>query len=221
MYIHIFAYTQIPLSIKLFSKLNMQTMKKASLLLMMAFALITLGFTAKADDYKVDSNKSKISWLGKKVLGEHNGNIALTKGELKVNGKMITGGSFEIDMNSITNLDLTDATYNKKLVDHLKSEDFFSSADFPTAEFVITQVTPNGKEKATIKGNLTIKGITKPIEFPATYSVEGNQVKAKAKIVVDRTLYNIRYGSNSFFDNLGDKAIDNNFEINIDLVAAK
>ena len=179
-----------------------------------------MSFSGKGIEYKVDNSQSKVTWLGKKVTGEHSGAINIADGKLITNGKSIQGGTFNIDMSSITNTDMQ-GEYSDKLVGHLKSDDFFSTEKFPKATLVITKLTPKGKDQYDVKGNLTIKGITKPIEFPATITNGGDKITAKAKIVVDRTKYDIRYGSGSFFDNLGDKAIDNNFELNVNLVAKK
>lgn len=196
-------------------------MKRNGLFIAVIFAFLAMAFTARTTEYKVDAKQSKVVWLGKKVTGEHTGAINIADGKLLSDGKTISGGSFNIDMASMTCTDLADAGYNEKFVGHLKSDDFFSTAKFPKSTFVITKVTSTGKDQYNVKGNLTIKGITKELEFPATITTAGNQIKAKAKIVVNRTLYDIKYGSGSFFDNLGDKAINDDFELNVDLVAAK
>lgn len=196
-------------------------MKRNGLFIAVIFAFLAMAFTAGTTEYKVDAKQSKVVWLGKKVTGEHTGGINIADGKLISDGKTFTGGSFTIDMNSVTCTDVADAAYNEKFVGHLKSDDFFSTAKFPKSTFVITKITSTGKDQYNVKGNLTIKGITKELEFPATIQTVGNQIKAKAKIVVNRTLYDIKYGSGSFFDNLGDKAINDDFELNVDLVAAK
>lgn len=167
--------------------------------------------------YTVDAAKSTITWLGKKVTGSHNGTITLKSGSLDVNGKNVTGGTFVIDMTSIK-----DADGSEKLEGHLKADDFFGTAKFPTSTFAITKVTGAGAN-VTVEGNLTIKGITKPLSFPATlaFNADGTVSALAGKIAVDRTKYDIRYGSKSFFDSIGDKAIDDNFEIGVKLVAKK
>ncbi len=197
-------------------------MKKANFLVaLIATVVVAFAFTTANVDYKVDKQQSKVAWVGKKVTGQHTGMINIADGKFTSDGKTLTGGSFEIDMNSITCTDLTDKGYNDKLVGHLKSDDFFSTEKFPKSTFVITSLTALGKDQYKVVGNLTIKGITKPVEFPALIQVTDKEVKAAAKIKVDRTKYDIKYGSGSFFDNLGDKAIDNDFELNVDLVANK
>lgn len=197
-------------------------MKMKSTLIALFVGLFAFAFTTVNDEeYKVDKQQSKLTWIGRKVTGEHSGTINISNGKLNWNGKNLTGGSFEIDMASIINTDITDETYNQQLVGHLKSDDFFSTEKHPKANFVITKVEPLTNNQAQVTGNLTIKGTTKEIQFPATIQAQGNQLSAKAKILVDRTQYGIRYGSGSFFENLGDKAIDNNFELNIELLAKK
>ncbi|TDG37899.1 YceI family protein [Pedobacter changchengzhani] len=192
-------------------------LKIASIALFVAFiALSAFKSKEKTDAYIVDASKSTVTWIGKKITGSHNGTIMLQSGTLNVNGKNITGGSFVMDMTSIK-----DADGSAKLEGHLKAEDFFGVVKFPTSNFVITKVLGLGAN-VKVEGNLTIKGITKPINFPAIISVNNGVVSALAgKIVVDRTKYDIRYGSKSFFDSIGDKAIDDNFELAVKLVAKK
>ncbi len=193
-------------------------LKISSIFLLVAVvALSAFKNPIKPVTYTVDAAKSTITWIGKKVTGSHNGTIALQSGTLAVNGKNVTGGTFTIDMNSIK-----DADGSAKLEGHLKADDFFGAAKFPTSTFVITKVAGSGAN-LTVTGNLTIKGITKPLSFPATVTVntDGTVSALAGKITVDRTKYDIRYGSKSFFDSIGDKAIDDNFELAVKLVAKK
>ena len=192
-------------------------MKHLKMGLLVACIVTLSSFVGKDPSYKIDNQKSKITWVGKKVTGSHNGTIALQSGSLAVNGKNVTGGTFVIDMTSIK-----DADGSAKLEGHLKADDFFGSAKFPTSTFVITKVAGSGAN-LTVTGNLTIKGITKPLSFPATVTVnaDGTVSALAGKIVVDRTKYDIKYGSKSFFDSIGDKAIDDNFELAVKLVAKK
>jgi polyisoprenoid-binding protein YceI len=105
-----------------------------------------------------------------------------------------------------------------KLVGHLKSDDFFGVEKFPTSKLVITESTPFDKGTATVKGTLTIKGVTNPVEFKAAYQKKDDGTWFFANIVIDRTKYNVRYGSGSFFDNLGDKTIYDEFKLKVSLV---
>ena len=188
-------------------------------------ALTALAFTAPksnngATTFVADASKTTINWVGKKVTGSHDGTVKLTKGSLTADGKTISAGNFEIDMTSIVCKDLKDAEYNGKLVGHLKNDDFFATDKFPKANFVLKSAKSTGGDTYDISGDLTIKGITKPVTFPATVKVTGKSLTAVAKITVDRTLYDIKYGSGSFFDNLGDKAINNDFTLDVNMVAS-
>ncbi len=162
---------------------------------------------------KVNVESSSVEWVGKKITGQHTGTIQLQSGELAMTDGMLTGGSFVIDMTSIAVTDLTGGGA-EKLKGHLMSDDFFGTEAHPTATLTITDVTKAGlRDELMVKGDLTIKGITKPISFPVLM----NGDKATADILVDRTNYDIKYGSGSFFDNLGDKAIDNDFSLKVNL----
>ena len=180
--------------------------------------------SAKARAYKVDVEKSDLKWHAKKVTGEHMGTVALKSGQMLVDGNKVTGGTFVIDMNTIACTDIKDAGYNQKLVGHLKSDDFFSVEKHGTATFKITGVKPIAKAAAgqpnyTVTGDLTIKGITNQVSFPATISVKNGVASAKGDVTINRAKYDVRYGSNSFFDNLGDKAIYDDFVVTLDVTA--
>ncbi|MFZ6001570.1 MAG: YceI family protein [Bacteroidota bacterium] len=195
-------------------------MKTKSILSIAAIAVVFFAFTnPPATKFKADTKASTLNWTGKKVTGQHNGTVPISGGELQVEGKVVKGGSFEIDLASLTVADLTDKSYNDKLVGHLKSDDFFGVEKFPKATFVISSVTPKSGNDFTVKGKLTIKGITNDIEFPANIVNDGKQLTATAKIIVDRTKYDVRYGSKTFFENIGDKAIYDDFELDLKLVA--
>lgn len=170
---------------------------------------------------KVDTQKSILNWNGKKVTGEHSGTVKVENGSLTVDGGKLTGGTFTLDMNSIVCTDLTDPGYNAKFIGHMKSEDFFNTAKYPTSTFKITKVTPKGGSAYDITGDMTIKGITNAVTFPATVKTTANGIEANGKATLDRTKYDIRYGSKSFFENIGDKAIYDDFTVEMKLVASK
>jgi polyisoprenoid-binding protein YceI len=196
----------------------MKTINLKSLgVFILALMLTTTVFAA---NQKVDVTKSTVNWTGKKVTGEHHGTIAIKEGNLEVNNGKVTGGKVVMDMQSIADVDLTDAAYNAKLIGHLKSDDFFSVATFPTSELVITKVDGTGNT-LTFTGNLTIKGITNPATFTAVASKDGNNTVYKGTLTIDRSKYNVRYGSKSFFDNLGDKVIYDEFTLDFNLVVAE
>ncbi len=165
---------------------------------------------------------SNITWVGKKVTGEHTGTVKLTEGNISLDpsGNLVAG-AFAVDMTSIVNLDLKDPEYNKKLTDHLKSEDFFSVDKHKTAHFKITSVKKTGDNTFDVTGNLQIKGITQPVTFTGTMGDIDGVKTFTAKINIDRTLYDIRYGSGKFFQGLGDKLINDIFELHVKLTTVK
>ncbi|MEH0155055.1 YceI family protein [Limibacter armeniacum] len=169
--------------------------------------------------YKVDSEASKMEWVGKKVTGQHTGTIKISDGAVEVSDGKLVGGNFTIDMSTINNTDLESADDKAKLEGHLKSDDFFSVEKFPKATFEIEKADEKGGGEYEITGNMTIKGISNKISFPASVTIEDNKLTAAATITVDRTKFDVKYGSGSFFSDLGDKMIYDDFEINLDLVA--
>lgn len=176
---------------------------------------------AKAETYKVSPADSKITWEGRKKIGDsHHGELSVKSGQLKVAGEKLVGGEFEIDMNSLKVTDVKDAGMNKKLTGHLRSDDFFSIDKHPTSKLVITKVEEKDG-KTMITGDLTIKGKKESITFPSTVSVTKEEVKAQSTLNVDRTKYDVRYNSGKFFPNLGDKVINDEFTVNVDLTAKK
>lgn len=179
-----------------------------------------LAFKPSATSHAVDLKKSSLSWTGYKVTGKHSGSLMLKSGELKFEGSKLIGGSFEIDMNTIACTDLT-GEYADKLVGHLKADDFFGTANHPVAKFQMTSAGPQGKDLYKITGNLTIKGITKPIKFNSTVKEENGVKVADALIKIDRTDYDIKYGSGSFVEDLGDKTIYDEFDLSVKLVTNK
>lgn len=186
-----------------------------------AGSVTKLELSKKAISFKVDPGQSKLTWLAKKVTGEHAGTIQVRSGSLEVDNNVLKGGSFELDTKTITVTDIEDKEGNAKLLGHLKSDDFFAVEKFGTAKFVITSAQSKGSGLYQIKGNLTIKGITNEVTFPANVTLDNNKLVAKAKIKVDRTKYDIKFRSKSFFENLGDKTIYDDFELDIQLVANK
>lgn len=171
-------------------------------------------------------SESTVKWTGKKLTGEHFGKINISEGSLFVDGDQLSGGSFTIDMNTITVEDLTDAAQNKDLTDHLFSEDFFNVAQFNTANFEITGVealaaADEAGNTHTISGNLTIKGITQGISFPAKVANNEAGINASAKFNIDRTLWDIKYRSGKIFPEIGDKVIYDEIGIELNLAATK
>ena len=180
----------------------------------LAFIIVLTSIAMFAQKVEVNTQTSTIEWLGKKIGGQHEGQILLKSGSLELKNDKIVAGNFVIDMTTITNTDLEDEDYNKKLVGHLKSDDFFGVEKYPTANFTITKSTKFSDGKAKVIGNVTIKGKTEIIIFDVVRT--GNVYTAK--IDIDRSKFDVRYGSNSFFDNLGDKTIDDIFSLDVKLV---
>jgi len=176
-------------------------------------ALSTL--TATAQEKKINTSKSEISWVGEKVTGKHTGTIDFKDGVLTFKNNKLTGGNFTVDMNSVTVTDLEAGKGKEKLEGHLKADDFFGTDKYPTAKLVFKSVKATKKPNVyTVTADLTIKNITKPVTFDLT--VSNNSATTTFK--VDRTKYDIKYGSGSFFDGLGDKAIYDDFILTVNLV---
>ncbi len=176
--------------------------------------------TAEASVYVADSEKSTINWMGEKITGKHNGKLKLRKGSVKMKGDSILSANFELDMQSITVSDIKDPKYNKKLTDHLKNDDFFSTDAHPVAKFDLNEIKPQKGGALQAFGDLTIKGIKKPISFPVKVVKRGASYVMSGKAIVDRTKYDIKYKSGKFFPNLGDKVIKDNFEVSFSINAS-
>jgi polyisoprenoid-binding protein YceI len=191
-------------------------MKKTVLSILLA---LVFGFSATAntpingEKKEVNVSQSKVTWKAYKVTGEHDGTIQLKSGHLEMDGKKLVGGEFEVDMTSITVTDLAAGDGKEKLEGHLKSDDFFGVETHSTAKLVFKSMENFNKNSYTVKGDLTIKGITKPI----TLVVSMFENKATATMKVDRSKFDVRYGSGSFFDDLGDKTIYDEFDLVVDL----
>ena len=186
-------------------------MKRTLLLLMLSgLYLVNAGAQTKL---VADTTQTKLLWLGEKVTGQHTGTIKLQSGWINWQDNKIASGEFNIDMVSIK-----DSENNAMLMGHLKSDDFFGVEKFPIAKLVITGSTSFDKGNGTVSGNLTIKGVTNPLEFKAAMQKKDDGTWFFANIVIDRTKYNIRYGSGTFFDNLGDKTIYDEFKLKVNLL---
>lgn len=178
--------------------------------------------TATSEVYKLDAQTSTIEWTGSKATGsKHNGTLALKDGQIEVANKEIKGGQFTAKMDSLTDLDLKDAEYKTKLETHLKSEDFFNVAKFPESTFKIKSVKKKSDTEYTVTGDLTMIGKTQEVEFPATVKMEEGKITGTAEIKLDRTKWDLKYGSGKFFKNLGDKMISDEFSLKLNLVATK
>jgi hypothetical protein len=168
----------------------------------------------ETQQFEILSTQSNIDWVGKKVTGAHNGTIAVKYGILILNAGKLTGGKFIIDTTSIKILDVSDPATNAQFAGHLASDDFFSTQKYPEATLEIISVSGNH-----VEGDLTIKGITHPVSFDVVVNVNGNQLTATGKLIIDRTKYEMKFRSGNFFKDLGDTLIYNDFELNISVTA--
>ena len=194
-------------------------MKKSKLILF-AMAFATFSFVSQSvvaqDNFKVTVENSKLTWKGYKPTGDHTGTISLASGNIAIKNNTLTGGSFVANMNTIKDND-----GSAKLEGHLKSADFFEVTTFPTSKFEITKTEVKGA-KIHVTGNMTIKGITKQITFPATLAVNKDDVTLTSDTFqINRADFNVKYNSKSFFDDLKDKFINDDFDFQVTIVAKK
>lgn len=170
----------------------------------------------EADKYTANIGESTIEWQGFKPTGTHKGTINISSGEFNVSNGKISGGSFVIDMNSIE-----ESENNERLKGHLKSVDFFEVEKYPTAAFEITGLEDKDGQ-AVLSGNLTLKDATNNVSIPVTVSNDANVLKISSEVfTIDRSKWNVKYGSKSFFDDLKDKFINDDIELKIDVTANK
>lgn len=171
--------------------------------------------------WKADTSASRIEWEGRKITGVHHGTVQLKEGWISFNKKNITGGEFIVDMTTVADTDLTDAKMRGNLEKHLKSDDFFGVEKYPVSRLTIKSASGTQGGKIQVKGEMTIKGQTHPVEFTAVETRSGDKVTFTADITIDRTLYDIRYGSGKFFSDLGDRAILDDFKLSVVLVVIR
>lgn len=174
--------------------------------------------------YKLQPQLSTLGWDGKAVTHGHNGTVQFSGGELLVKGNQLVGGTVTVDMKTIKATDIKDAETSTKFMGHITSDDFFGVASNPTATFKITKVAyikgaAANANNANITGDLTIKGKTNAITFPAKVGVKGGKAAASGTATVNRTKYDIKYGSKSFFEGIGDKAIYDDFTLSFNVIA--
>jgi polyisoprenoid-binding protein YceI len=179
-----------------------------------------------APAYKLQPQLSTLGWEGKALTHGHNGTMNFTEGELLVKGNAVVGGTVTVDMKSMKATDIAEAENQAKFVGHMSSDDFFGVEKNPTSTFKIVSVTPlKGATKdgnnATITGDMTIKGVTQRISFPAKVGVKDGVAAASGKVTIDRTKFGLKYGSKTFFDSIGDKAINDNFDLTFNVIAKK
>ncbi len=170
------------------------------------------------EKYVIDKKESVVAWKGSSVKGAHTGYVYISKGELMIENGKLMGGTVEVDMSTIEG---DDHRSDNNLIKHLKDPDFFDVKKFPISTITIIRVASINVEDKEIAGDLTIKGIAHPVSFLAKVEVKDGMLKASGKLVIDRTLWDVRYNSGKFFDNLKDQAIADSIEFNIKIVAKK
>ena len=206
----------------------MKTIKIATLLLSLllsfqTFACKTCGCSSKKNTHNhsensinkdIDISKSSVKWIGEKVTGFHEGIISIKEGHLHFDNNIFTGGNVVIDMSTIVCTDLVGEP-KSSIEGHLSSDDFFGIKKYPTAnlEIVNADKIKYSKNKYKVSAILEIKSIKNNIELEVVI----DNGSALVDLVIDRTLYNIKYGSGSFFDNLGDKMIYDDFKLSVSL----
>ena len=184
--------------------------------------LLAFAYSATAQvRYTADTAKTVLQWKATKVVGGHTGKIELKNGWIDWKRNSILSGAFIIDMKTIRDEDLTDDKMKSTLENHLKSDDFFGVEKFPETLLEITSPVAFRKGEALVNAFLTIKGVRQPVVFTAKVKEEGNELIFTAPVTVDRTRFGLKYGSGKFFANLGDKAISDNFTVDVTLLVRK
>jgi len=194
----------------------------------MMILILILSFCFSAS-YKIDIDNSSIQWIGRKVTGEHDGNVQILYGNVRsykdTDMSDVIRGNFVVDMTTITNTDIKNEKYRNYLVEHLKNEDFFDVTHYSRATLKILDNSPlksnDNNYNNLFKAEITIKGITKLIEFPVEVKFMEDKAIAVGRIMVDRTLFGIKYKSKSFFPDMGDHFIYDDFELNFLIHANK
>ncbi len=204
------------------NKLKNKIMKRTFLTIALAI-ITTFSFATKPhiDNVRVNAENSTIKWIGFKVASSHEGTVNIQKGMLMIDHGTLVGGQFSIDMTSISDTDIESEEYRAKLDGHLKSKDFFNVEQFPLSTITITKAVKGDDNSYKIVADLTIKGITHPVTFPAKVTINGLNFSATAKIKIDRTKWGIEYNSGNFFENLGDHLIKDEIEFAVSLLSVK
>ncbi len=176
--------------------------------------------------YQADIEQSVIRWTGRNLFNHHNGTLRLAAGAIVAKHGVLESARFTIDMESVSCEDLTDPDYNTMLLNHLKNSDFFETSRFPTAGFVIGAATPvegasEGLPNHILRGTLTLRGISKPLEFPAVIACEAGRVTGQAQVEIDRTEFGSIYGSGRFFRFLGKHVVNDHIQLHLKIHAVR
>jgi len=194
-------------------------MKNLFLSAVAALATLTAFATGgEVTRYRVNVESSSVTWNATKVTGAHNGTVSVLNGTLSATDGQLTAANVIVDMQSIACSDL-DGEWGAKLVGHLASEDFFHTSEHKTSSFTLRAFTPTSNDTYTVEGDFTIRGITKSVTFEAKVAVNGNVMSIDGDVVLDRSEFDVKYGSGSFFDDLGDNLIHDEFTVGFHLEA--
>ncbi|WP_158286355.1 YceI family protein [Flavobacterium circumlabens] len=168
----------------------------------------------------IDTKESVVTWKGAMLIGpnSHTGFVSISKGELMIENDQLMNGTVEVDMNTIED---ENHRSDNGLIDHLKDPDFFDVKKFPISTIVLARAASINGENKQITGNLTIKGITHPVTFPATIEVKNGIVKMNGKLVIDRTKWDVRYKSGKFYDLLADQTMSDSIKFQVKIIAKK
>ena len=197
------------------------------LLTLCAIASMTLTtFATNPNDattrYKVDAESSSLTWHATKVTGEHRGTVNVANGYFSVTDGNLTSANVIVDMQSIKCTDL-EGEWADKLVGHLNSDDFFNVTEHRTSSFTLRNMTElkeaKGDATHSVTGDFTIRGITKTVTFDAKVANKDGKMSIEGTAELNRAEFDVKYGSGSFFDNLGDNLIHDNFSVGFSLVA--
>ena len=180
---------------------------------------IFMSFVFSSEIHNILNSESSIIWTGTKTTGSHDGTILVKNGYVEIDKNSLLSGQINIDMNSIICTDIKNVSTNKYFVDHLKNEDFFSVEKFPIASLNILSSKLIKNNEYEITANLTIKDITQKINFVANIDINNNVATAKGKLEIDRSKFNIKYKSKTWFPDIGNYFIYDIFELNFDLNA--
>lgn len=172
-------------------------------------------------NFEIQKSSSTVNWTGKKVLGLHTGTINIAGGFIEITDGLIKSGEIQMDMTSIVITDIEDKKAHDDFLAHLNHDDFFSVDKFKIAKLVISGSERTASNKLSVTGMLTIKDISHPVSFVASVEIFTDFFHSLGEIVIDRTLYNIRYGSGKFLQNLGDSLIYDDFVLQFKLIAQK
>jgi polyisoprenoid-binding protein YceI len=162
--------------------------------------------------YELDTEASTLEWAAYRFTGSgHTGTVGIADGYMAYTDDALQQGEFVIDMTSIT-----ESEGNERFLQHIRSDDFFTVDRYPTSTLLVNEITTeNGT--SVVNGELTIRGITNEVSFPATIERSEDELNASAEFEIDRTKWGVVYDSGSVFKQLGDRAIEDEITYKLDI----